>query len=317
MLVAASALSVAPARDGSAGALQGSTESKTSLDLCPVSRFRDALRLVSSKLPGAIEGAGGFEAVVDAYESRYGAARCDGFSNHGAWPESHRRSDGRPGLVVNAGEGTTGTTCLDAAFVKLGLNSAHYSEDMRRQSVWKCTNASWSHGDADCTSAYDAHDVVSDTPVAYQLPYVLSSHPGEELAGALLTVRDPKDWAIRRLEHESDDVVNAVPCGCRVGWADRAMPGTKQADLAQCAALEKVSTDLEGQQRTLIYDAWAACIIQESGHRVFVFNLFELDVDDQATQLASALKGLGAFPADLSAAQMKAAMHESLECSVG
>jgi hypothetical protein len=95
------------------------------------------------------------------------------------------------------------------------------------------------------------------------------------------------------------------------------MPGTKQADLAQCAALEKVSTDLEGQQRTLIYDAWAACIIQESGHRVFVFNLFELDVDDQATQLASALKGLGAFPADLSAAQMKAAMHESWECSVG
>ena len=157
------------------------------------------------------------------------------------------------------------------------MSSGHYSNALRKESVWKCTNDSWS-ADADCTAAYDAYDVVSDTPVAYQLPYVLSSHPGPALAGALLTVRDPHDWAVSRLKHsavgkkhprptQSFDMVNAVPCGCRVGTGDLALPGTAQNLVDQgCAPLDEVSTSVASMQRTLIYDAWAACTIKEAGH---------------------------------------------------
>lgn len=293
----------------------------TSLDLCPIVSFREALKLVSSLLPNATKRAGGLDTIADHYETRYGQAECPGFLNEKAWPPSQRLKQGRPGLVINAGEGTTGTRCYHQVFRKLGLTSGHWNHELRSKSVWRCTNGSWSD-DADCTAAYDAYDVVSDTPVAYQLPYLLSSHPGQAFAGALLTIRDPLDWAISRHTHhtDSDDIMNAVPCGCRVGWDDLALPSkTNRLDarhpLRKCAALEEVSTSVEGQQRTLIYDAWAACIIKEAHQRVFLLNPYELSRQQQATQLADALKGLGAFPANLSAAQIEVAMRDAEQCS--
>ena len=328
--------SASPARNNAPTTLQasagwiktnpgGAGSAVTSLDLCPIESFREALTLVGSVLPNATERAGGFDAIVSHYEDVYGRAVCPGFQNDGAWPESQRLSKGRPGLIINAGEGTTGTRCFHQVFRKLNLSSGHYSHALRKESVWKCTNDSWS-ADADCTAAYDAYDVVSDTPVAYQLPYVLSSHPGPALAGALLTVRDPHDWAVSRLKHsavgkkhprptQSFDMVNAVPCGCRVGTGDLALPGTAQNLVDQgCAPLDEVSTSVASMQRTLIYDAWAACTIKEAGHPVFLLNPFELTVQEQAAQLASALKGLGAFPASLEAAQIEAAMHADHYC---
>jgi len=309
LALAADALAFTNRQHGPASALHDARSATTSLDMCPIRSFREALELVGAALPNAIEHAGGTDAIVSIYEQEFGNAECTGFEHPQAWQRSNRTG---PGLIVNAGEGTTGTTCLDAVFTRLGLRAAHFTDDLRRESEWSCTNASWIDG-VDCTAPYDRYDVVSDTPVPNHLPYILSSHPGSAFAGSLLTVRDPHDWAISRLDGHPT-VLAAVPCGCRVS-SIASLPGGARTSVEKCAPLEAPSTSVAGQQRLLIYDAWAACIVKEAGHFVSILNTFEMSNAELAARIATDFAGRGAFPPTLTAAQVSAAMAEEPECN--
>tara|TARA_B110001452_G_scaffold148985_1_gene124010 strand:- start:342 stop:1283 length:942 start_codon:yes stop_codon:yes gene_type:complete len=280
-------------------------QAKSALELCPVARFRAALAQVDAVLPQAVHHAGGAEAIVKTYESQYGSALCLGF-NSSTWRPSSR--PGRPGLVINAGEGTTGTTCLDELFDGLGLRSAHFADDLRRESLWNCTTASQR---PDCTVAFDNYDVVSDSPVSDELPYILASHPHGLLAHAILTVRDPREWAEKRKQDHPTNL-QAVPCSCRVGSA-ASLPGEEMMNVVPpCASPPYPSSSADGQHTTLIYDAWAACLVQQAGHSLTLLNLFEMSHVDLAIKLATELRGRGAFPADLSEADVTAALANKL-----
>jgi len=103
-----------------------------------------------------------------------------------AWPLSTRT---RP-LVINAGDGSTGTRFVHCVMGKLGLRSAHALHN-------RCVR-SRGYG----TRAWDAYDHISDSPVGYQVAQLLRSHPGPK-ASVVLMLRNPWDWHRSRTAHHA------------------------------------------------------------------------------------------------------------------
>lgn len=125
----------------------------------------------------------------------------------------------------------------------------------------------------------------------------------------MLTVRDPKAWAEKRKQDHPTNL-QAVPCSCRVGSA-ASLPGEemlRSTSSTGCATPPHPSTSVDGQRTTLIQDAWAVCLVQQAGHSLTLLNLFEMSQAELATKLATELRGRGAFPADLSEADVTAAL---------
>ena len=80
------------------------------LDACPVDAFRRAAMHISQLLPGSLDKLGGFDEIVRVYEERYDVVAKDTSKTcDPAWPLSTRSK----GLLVNLGEGTTGTRFLE------------------------------------------------------------------------------------------------------------------------------------------------------------------------------------------------------------
>ena len=92
----------------------------------------------------------------------------------GMWPLSKRT---RP-LVINAGDGSTGTRFMHCVMGKLGLKSVH-----------QFRNGGRAYG----TRVWDEFDHISDSPVGYMATQLLRSHPGN-LASVVLMLRNPWDW---------------------------------------------------------------------------------------------------------------------------
>jgi hypothetical protein len=128
------------------------TQLMPALDVCPVSAFTAALLLVGSALSnGTIDRVGGTNALVRHYVETMQSAQCvvaepeaaadaprhrpravEGEdaavarATSAAWPPSRRASG--TGLLINAGEGTTGTRFLDCVLRALGARTAHNDE---------------------------------------------------------------------------------------------------------------------------------------------------------------------------------------------
>ena len=100
-----------------------------------------------------------------------------------AWPLTTRK---RP-LVINAGDGSTGTRFVHCVMGKLGLRSKHALRNNGRP-----------YG----TRVWDAFDHISDSPVGYQVAQLLRSHPGPT-ASVVLMLRNPWDWHRSRTAHHA------------------------------------------------------------------------------------------------------------------
>ena len=234
------------------------------LERCPVGAYRSALRQVTAMLRfGTMERAGGEDRVVAHYEALYGSATCchlcNPFGSPGErWTTRSERS--RP-LLLNGGDGSTGTRFLNCVMTGLHVSSDHNSPTILNES---CLIRSGQES-KDCTAAFDPYDYVSDTPVPYMLAPLLRAFRGN--VRLMLSLRDPWEWAERRLAaHAFEGAAGWVPGdgGCHIRQDNRSRLG----DDREAAALNK-----------LTYDALALCLGAREGLDPVLINLFD-DADD-------------------------------------
>jgi hypothetical protein len=163
------------------------------------------------------------------------------------WPISKRQHDGRQPLIINAGEGTTGSTYVDCIFEQLGLPE----QDQRKKDALLPAN-DYRGCEPTCTEGWDHFDYVSNTPVPYEIWALLKTHPE---ALVLLPVRDSQVWQKERL-------------------ASHPEAGTwRQA--APCGATEHTLDHGDAPTAFIVYNAWVKCVTNPS--KLFEFNLFEDD----------------------------------------
>jgi len=112
------------------------------------------------------------------------------------WPASSQR-----GPILDMASGTTGTRFVDCVFSSLGFRTMHN---------FKCPE--WG---TDCTKDLDATDFVSDSPLPGYVEDAIKAHRAKGFPGMLLTVRDPKEWAVSRIKHlpaQSSEYIGCPPC---------------------------------------------------------------------------------------------------------
>ena len=282
-------------------------------ELCALPQFKEAMQKLSNLLPGAIEKAGGMDAVTQYYAANQASNMCvsEPSSGHGQarhWPPSQGawprlRLDGLGpvrGLLLNAGSGETGMPFLGCVMDSLGLRrlgrgTAEWREERKKlHGLCGLLPEAAEHGNA-CTRLWDEYDYVDDWPVEDQLVQLLATHPGERTAGVLLSLRDPWEWRRARLSGHVD-----------AGAADWTAP-------SPCSGHGPRLDQDEAPLAKLSHDVWAACVGGERSNGVFAFNLREeLPGGDFGSQLHAYLTRDGVQFANYTREQF---MHASDECS--
>eukprot|EP00746_Dinoflagellata_sp_MGD_P007662 gnl/MRDRNA2_/MRDRNA2_115216_c0_seq1.p1 gnl/MRDRNA2_/MRDRNA2_115216_c0~~gnl/MRDRNA2_/MRDRNA2_115216_c0_seq1.p1 ORF type:complete len:279 (-),score=29.55 gnl/MRDRNA2_/MRDRNA2_115216_c0_seq1:51-887(-) len=99
-------------------------------------------------------------------------------------------------LIVNLGQGTTGTRWLARVMASLGFHSAH-----------NCIKVG--------PNAYasDEFEYISDAPVPYQATHIIQGYPN---AVFLFSLRDAEEWRVSRLEHHNGPHPAFDICGRKV-----------------------------------------------------------------------------------------------------
>jgi len=240
------------------------------LDVCPVEKFLPALDLLASRLrSGTLERVGGTEVVVSNFLHRFTRQRCrhniGERSNNQDWPAS-RRSDQRPPLLVDMGDGTTGTRFLACVTTRLKIKTNHnIIKDLSNR-----------------TAFYDSFDAVMDSPVPYELDGIFATHAPNQTA-PFISVRDPWDWVrSRRTHHPGAADWASANGGC----------GTQGAKVGtNDSAINDVARDL------VTWWSWALCVAAErSGagpSSVPIINLFD---DDQCESALTMLRAMQRSP---------------------
>ena len=209
------------------------------LELCPPTAFEQALRLISGHLePATLQQVGGADAVLSNYVSRFGSARCLAEPAPPTWPafdplrvrSRTSRATRGAGVLLNSGDGTTGTSGLHCTLQALGAHSTHggasgpapkaYLVDFerRRRACGDVLPRAIDNGTltlegngcssvGSCTDAWHklGHDAFVDTPVPQQLAALLATLPRGALAGVVHTLRDPPAWRRSRLAHHEKE----------------------------------------------------------------------------------------------------------------
>ena len=208
---------------------------------CPPADFRAAAINIAALLPGALKEVGGISEICAMYDASWASLIDPSKGCRGKpWPEVPRAH----GLLLNAGAGTSGTRFINCVIKQsTALNTAHHPsiETLQKPNV----------------------DFVSDSPVPYNLAYILAAHAGSKRsAGVLLSLRNPHEWMVDRMKkHGSSHCcsVPTMPCG-------KAIPITSPKD-------PKLA------QHFYAYQAWAACLATSpklgfDKLHLFAFNLF-------------------------------------------
>ena len=248
------------------------------LALCPEPVFRTALEDVCPLLNGSCARAGGADAIVANFLNKSSTARCLVEPEPPAWPLSQRVG---AGLLINLGDGSTGTRFIDCALAALfpGLRRLHGG----RHAVRRC-NATTAGGygagsGINCTAYWDSAGYVSDHPVPEQVAALLATHPGSLTAGALLSLRDPWAWSRARFK-EIDEYERKHPAGARARGDPHARDLTPPALCEGGVPVTSLgdATDVDGTSLALdvlTYDTWALCVTKRAGHDVLAFSLFD------------------------------------------
>jgi hypothetical protein len=134
--------------------------------------------------------------------------------------QASRARNASNSLIIVAGLGTTGTTAIEVALVRLGLSTAKWNHVVR-PAGWtpgvskpKCSSPTRAfhamhrllrqgiglHTRVQSFRLYDDVDAVLDSPAIDYLPFLLQAYPRSRL---ILTTRDSAEWARRRArEHK-------------------------------------------------------------------------------------------------------------------
>ena len=274
--------------------------------ICPAPSFLSALRQVAALLPnGSIERAGGEASIVSHFAERLGTNGCCSPADSdegptggavtwkcaasaycsGRWTETRRSSP----LIVNVGEGTTGTRFLSCLMARLGLRTSH---GLPR---FTCGQDKPTRT---CTSRFDSYDYVSDSPISFMLVPLLRAHTGS--VQVVQTLRDPWAWLESRLKHTEHPDLGNWTVGS-AGCSPRA-PGARGTTLF-AAALASEAGRLDVVRDKLVYDAFALCLAkqEETGVEPVVINMFDESREEVMKKILSVLR-----------AQKKVAVDESI-----
>ena len=102
-------------------------------------------------------------------------------------------------LIICAGLGSTGTSALDNALGLLGFTTAkwtHVTEQPSQKHIPSSIMKPLLHGNY-VKGMFDTIDAILDSPAIDHLPWILDNYPRSKI---ILTVRDPKKWALRRYQ---------------------------------------------------------------------------------------------------------------------
>lgn len=216
--------------------------------------------MVSAMLPGALEEAGGEDAVLAHYATIPAGPRC--VREHevtDAWTGSKRF--GQQGLIINFGEGTTATRFLACVMDGIGYSTIHNNKELN-----KCAGdgtATWQP--SGCREEWDKYDFIADTPVPAELTKLMATHHHRKGAAAyMLSLRDPVAWAKSRVHHHWPKSQT---------WAQTAICGDESNLLTSFAKVPL---------HKLVYDSFAHCLATSdrygsSESHLFMFNMFSSD----------------------------------------
>jgi len=154
-----------------------------------------------------------------------------------------RAAEGRPPLVINAGEGKTGTSSISVALAMLGLDSVHQGmhytctgtpsggrpQQQSCQTLWMNASDAYpplylqlmelpieAYEEFDYCAAFDKHDAYADTPFHVFAPHVYAAAgPGTKV---IVTVKAVRQWAKRRAAWDLDQNTSDVAA---LGWMFR------------------------------------------------------------------------------------------------
>ena len=218
--------------------------------------FRKWLLEVARYLPGALHQAGGLASVVEAYTALPKSKGCPSVSK---LRSGHTYSRGRHGPVINLGEGTTGTRFLSCVFQRLGFRTSH------NELI----------SDANDYSSLSEYDYISDNPMNMQGAHILATRHGGQIPGAILSLRDPREWARSRLAHHQG------------GGAQHWRPAS------ECLGYGGPLTELDRMPLAVMtYNAFSACIatspdLRYGDDHLLLINVFQTgrSEDDVDTEL--------------------------------
>eukprot|EP00039_Didymoeca_costata_P016799 m.305966 g.305966 ORF g.305966 m.305966 type:complete len:367 (+) comp16453_c0_seq1:153-1253(+) len=241
------------------------------IDTCPLDKFAAALDSLTKPDENAKTGAiiewNDREAVINRYKSIAYIRNCTQLPTT-EWPISTNRTNP---LIINAGEGTTGTRFLNCFMRRIGLPSAHTrgekdgrtGEERARDNRTEFLGCSH-YGS--CTAGWDQFNYISDSPVAYQIWELLQSHPD---AIVFQSLRQPQPWKKSRISKHMLQNANkwhqAGPCG----MADHQM--------------DHEDTELD----YVVYNAWARCILPP---RSIAFSFFSMKTHSVLLKIMRALR---------------------------
>jgi len=156
----------------------------TILETCPVERFNASLGWLLNQ--GLLQESNSTSLALSRYLEIAEQHRC-------ARPGSGWTVSDKP-LIINVGEGTTGTRSLADVMRKLGYRTCH-----------------WCRGDQLDPGEIDSYDYITDRPVPFLTWELLQLYPK---ALFFMTMREPVDWRASRFSnHKKHPQAQAVPCG--------------------------------------------------------------------------------------------------------
>lgn len=248
-------------------------------EVCTPIDFRAAVQKISPNLPGAVDQVGGEDLLVSAYATLYNEykdVKCYGL------PPSAKS----PGLVINAGVGTSGTTFPDCVLDNASTLVSLHNPRIQAPDLWP------SHYYETATEVVDANDYISDSPIAAMLAHLLHSHQGGTMAGTFITLRDPRDWLSKRRIHDDDhdrdtSIIPQAPCGMDKSndtllefmWTT---PPSEDGEGGEVETEEESKQRFSRAQMFMIYQTWAVCLATHpamgfSDANLAMINLFEME----------------------------------------
>ena len=193
------------------GAIWWSVSTTALFDTCSPDDFRHAVWERSSGKPEHKSSA------IAKYMKMNATTNCKGIG--GIWYPNYDKK-----LILNLGQGTTGTRWISCVMKQLGFESAHNV---------------LMHG----TTKYNRYDYVSDWPVPSNAYELIKSNPNGTF---LLSLRDSETWWRMRLhDHPDNTVGQATFCGKTYDISTKAGQSASPA-------------------YTVAYEAWVKCLVPQN-----------------------------------------------------
>ena len=252
------------------------------LQLCPPHRFRSALKVVLAHLNTSLDWLGQHQltetAILQNYHSRFEGTRCLQRPGPPAWNLRSSRNDEKDDygrVVLNIGDGTTGTSWLSCVMRVLGAAAEHWNSKAstcgtdlphfaNSTSVDKtrhhAANTLLPSCPTHCERHWAGHEFVSDSPVPQQLAAILATLPHRRVAAIIHTLREPYAWQASRLAHHAVEHRRSVNAwrlsngGCVLANGSNPMSSLGHWHHAVPFSRDRMALD------KLTYDGFAGCL---------------------------------------------------------